>query len=110
MGVSDKRLRGHSYGSQDCPRCLKEKPELGIVDRLKMELKETYGKIPLADWQFMEHEMKRIESERNIGWAKPLHYRYSLGMSDDGKFILHYECKCQDCGFEFHRDLDEPAT
>lgn len=82
-----------------CPRCRAAK----IAEKVELATKAraAYGKIGEMSYRQMV-----AESEQPIDHKETLREDYDIGVWG-GKFIVSYQCCCEDCGFKHHFSHEE---
>ena len=87
----------------ECPACLRRAHEAKA--KQQQETAEAYGKIPVEEYLLM-----RAESEKEVKIDDTLREDYCQGMTEAGKYYVHYRGECQnaDCSFlhEFTHEED----
>lgn len=87
----------------ECPACLKR--AMDDKERQRKAAHEAYGRVPVDDYLLM-----RAESEKGVQIDSTLREDYCQGMTEAGKYYVHYRGECQnsDCSFlhEFTHEED----
>jgi hypothetical protein len=72
-----------------CPRCEKKK---------KLRLSEAYGKVTPEEYEKLLHSREGEDENLREDWE--------IGIWD-GKFLVNFSSRCEDCKFEFNYKHEE---
>lgn len=79
---------------RECPACLRDAKAKQAAAVKAAD--ESYGKVPAADFINM-----RKLAVKPAAVEETLREDYELGVSEDGRFFMHYSGVCQTCSFAF---------
>lgn len=90
MGASNWRV---------CPACLKRDNEKKAV--LEQKIKDSYGKIPLDEWNKLQAQAARYPA-----LGETLREDYEIGTKADGTFFVSYGASCEAFGCRYDTRYD----
>lgn len=90
-----------------CPKC--RSVELRELDSFRNKVDQSYGKIPLEDFEKMRKEQKEREEKFSNPEEEKMTLRedWEIRMDESGEFRLRYNCQCSQCGFSFEYQHSE---
>lgn len=85
-----------------CPRCVRRAED--EVRRKVAEAKAAYGVVPHARFLQLNAEAANPPALRDT-----LREDHRIGVGEDGKFYVRYECNCEACGFGYEYKFETRA-
>jgi hypothetical protein len=88
-----------------CPQCRAKL--INDLDKAEQKLKKQYGKIEPDVFILSTQTLQNQREKMDETLGETLREDWSIGVDEDGLFVVGYRCSCSNCEFSYEYDFDK---